>query len=88
MPIDNVSDRGTEEDGSKSNDYCKYCYKDGSFTDPSVTLEKMKEEIVLQMKKRSFPVSILEKSLAALPLLKRWKQQAGFNDPDKTHIAH
>jgi len=28
-------------DGEKNQDYCGYCYKDGTFTQPSTTLEIM-----------------------------------------------
>ncbi len=31
---------GTEEDGSESKDYCKFCYKDGKFTS-DITMEEM-----------------------------------------------
>lgn len=73
MPIDKVEDRGTEKDGSKSNEYCKYCYQNGKFTDPGMTLEKMKSNVITQMKQRSFPLEILQRSLEMLPGLKRWK---------------
>lgn len=33
---------GTNADGSKSEDYCMYCYKDGAFT-ASLTMEEMAE---------------------------------------------
>lgn len=33
MPTDNEADRGTEKDGSKNSEYCKYCYKDGAIID-------------------------------------------------------
>ena len=33
-------DFGTEKDGSKSEDYCSYCYQDGEFTD-NRTMEEM-----------------------------------------------
>ena len=39
MPIISNDDRGTNKDGSLSNDYCKYCYKDGEFID-KVTMEE------------------------------------------------
>lgn len=32
---------GTEADGSLSKIYCKFCYKDGKFTEPDITLEEM-----------------------------------------------
>lgn len=76
FPIDNVEDRGTEKDGSKSDLYCKYCYKDGEFTDPGMTLEKMKEIAITEMKKQSLPDNIIQASLHMLPALKRWQEPA------------
>lgn len=33
MPMGKTDEMyGTEEDGSKSKDYCKYCYENGNFT--------------------------------------------------------
>jgi hypothetical protein len=40
MPIDNIGNRGTEKDGSKSDLYCKYCYLHGAFIDPDMSLIK------------------------------------------------
>lgn len=74
MPIENVNDRGTEKDGSISNDYCKFCYQNGLFTEPEMTLEQMKTEVEYQMKKRDMPDTLLQKALTLLPLLKRWHQ--------------
>ena len=34
---------GTEIGGTLSKEYCVYCYKDGSFTYPNVTLEEIVE---------------------------------------------
>ena len=31
---------GTEKDGSKSEDYCSYCYQDGEFTS-DISMEEM-----------------------------------------------
>jgi len=73
MPIDNTENRGTEKDGSKSDTYCKYCYKDGAFTDPGMTLERMKEIAITEMKKQHLPDNIIQLSLNMLPGLKRWK---------------
>ena len=50
LPIDNIDDRGSEKDGSKSDIYCKYCYKDGAFTDPGMTLERMTDIAKSEMK--------------------------------------
>lgn len=75
MPIDNIEDRGTERDGSRSKEYCKYCYQNGKFTDPDMTLEKMKNIVTTQMNKMSLPPVTLQKSLDYLPHLKRWQKQ-------------
>ena len=72
MPIDNVADRGTEKDGSKSDLYCKYCYKDGALINPDMTLYEMKSIVTTQMHKMNLPDSIIQQSLDALPGLKRW----------------
>jgi hypothetical protein len=73
MPIDKPSDQGTEKDGSLSDQYCKYCYKDGSFTDPEMSLNKMKTICVQEMQKQGLPAVLIEQTLAMLPTLKRWQ---------------
>jgi len=76
MPIDNEADRGTEKDGSKSAEYCKYCYKEGNLVEPEMTLDQMKGLIDKQMHKMNLPENIIQSSLHALPGLKRWRKQA------------
>lgn len=73
MPIDNVADRGSEKDGSKNSDYCKYCYQNGALVNPKMTLEEMKSLVVTQMKKMNLPPDIIDKSVKSLPYLKRWR---------------
>lgn len=73
MPIDNAADKGTEKNGMKNEDYCKYCYTNGSFINPSLTLEEMKSLVETQMRKRHIPFITIEQSLALLPHLKRWQ---------------
>ena len=29
--------RGTEKDGTLSENYCRYCYESGKFTEPNIT---------------------------------------------------
>ena len=43
MPISQLEHCGTEKDGSKSEKYCLYCYKNGDFTLPNSTIEEMVE---------------------------------------------
>lgn len=40
MPLARDEDAGTEADGSRSAEYCIYCYRDGAFTEPDLTREE------------------------------------------------
>jgi hypothetical protein len=73
MPIDNIADRGTEKDGGKSIEYCKYCYQNGALVNPKMTFEEMKSLVITQMKKMDLPPAIIDKSVKSLPYLKRWR---------------
>lgn len=74
MPIDNPEDRGIEKDGSKSDDYCKYCYQDGAILNPEMTLDEMKTIVTTQMRKMNLPEQLIQQSHSMLPGLKRWKK--------------
>lgn len=51
MPLDKPELLGTEKDGSKSQEYCKYCYQNGAFTNPDMTLKEMTSVVITQMEK-------------------------------------
>ena len=79
MPL-NDENRGTNADGSKNEDYCIYCYKDGKFTN-DCTMEEMIEfcsqfvdevnkEMPKPMTKEEYKVMLKQ----VFPLLKRWKK--------------
>ncbi len=44
MPMNTASDFGTESGGQPSSMYCKYCYQNGSFTNPDATMDQMVEK--------------------------------------------
>jgi Putative zinc ribbon domain len=75
MPIDNIVDRGTEKDNSKSSEYCKFCYKNGAFTKADMTFEKMRSNVTIQMQKMNLPGDSIQKSLNSLANLKRWQRE-------------
>ena len=67
---------GKNADGSKNAFYCIYCYENGKFTDPDITMDQMIDkcaEIMSKMEKMNIEEakSILEKSI---PNLKRWQK--------------
>ena len=78
MPIPDAALHGTEADGSKSADFCKYCYEHGDFTAKGVTMDEF-IEATAQMKADALGISREEAvSLMAtlLPHLKRWREVA------------
>ena len=79
MPLteDNL---GTNADGSKNEDYCMYCYKDGAFTS-DCTMEEMIElcsqhvdELNKEMPKPITKEEYKQMMKGVFPLLKRWKK--------------
>ena len=75
MPLDNPAVLGTEEDGSKSHEYCKYCYQHGEFTHPGITLDEMKARMTQMLDKEKLPEDILEAAISRLPHLRRWSKK-------------
>ena len=75
MPLESEEQIGTNEDGSKNNDYCIYCFKDGKFTDNIDTLEEY-TEYSLQFAEQAGMTKeeMREHCQKVLPNLKRWKQ--------------
>ncbi|MBE7566128.1 hypothetical protein HF669_10970 [Acidithiobacillus thiooxidans] len=64
---------GTESDGSHSRDYCSYCYADGTFKDPQLTLEAMQQRVRQLLRKRQAPWYIRAYMAHRVPMLKRWR---------------
>lgn len=75
MPMDCEEILGTEADGSKNPDYCKYCYENGAFTFNGTMAEMI--EICVPHMVASDPNMTEDKARAMMqsyyPLLKRWK---------------
>ena len=75
MPLEKDEDFGTNSDGSKSEEYCNYCYLNGEFTNPNITLEEMIDLCSKAMEGYGImPFEDAKKlSQQNLPKLKRWK---------------
>jgi len=70
---------GTNADGSKNEEYCMYCYKDGAFTQ-EMTMEEMIEhcsqfvdEVNKHMPKPMTREEYKQMMRGYFPMLKRWK---------------
>jgi hypothetical protein len=75
IPLGNEEIKGKEENGLKNDLYCKYCYEDGAFKKPNMTLEEMKDTVSTQMKKLKLPIYTIQKAINILPTLSRWKNK-------------
>ncbi|MGQ9625766.1 MAG: zinc ribbon domain-containing protein [Anaerolineae bacterium] len=77
MPMEKPEDFGTNAGGSKSGDYCHFCFQNGMFTEPDITMEQMIDKVtgimVTQMKMPKAQAEGMMKSF--LPQLKRWKSK-------------
>ncbi len=67
---------GTNADGSKSTEFCSYCYKDGAFCSPELdTPQKMQEFCIGKLKETGMPGFVAWTFTRGIPRLRRWKAQ-------------
>lgn len=78
MNLEHDGDKGTEKDGSKSEEYCVFCYQQGAFTQ-NITMEELIEHNLqhldewnkaegLHLTKQEARMQLMQ----FLPTLKRW----------------
>ena len=78
MPISEEKQKGTNEDGSLSNDYCSYCFKKGKFTKNGTLDEQIEVGLnyyppYKNAKTQEEKDLIRKQSREFLSTLKRWK---------------
>jgi len=81
MPLQKQEELGSNRDGSKNEEFCCYCYKDGAFTQ-DCTLEQMIEhcaQFIAEFNKNAGVSYTKEEAIANMktyfPTLKRWSGQ-------------
>lgn len=81
MPMKAAEEFGTNSNGSQSEEYCVYCFKEGKFT-ADVTLDEMIALNVQYLNEynKNAEVKLTEEQATAqmkayFPTLKRWKKQ-------------
>jgi hypothetical protein len=67
---------GSDEAGKEVDQYCRFCFQQGQFTNKDLTLEQMIQTSVDHMKKELHFSDEKAKELAqsTIPHLKRWKK--------------
>lgn len=63
MPLQNLEDFGTGPDGLAAQDYCRFCFQSGQFTEPDATMKGMIDRSVDFMGRKEL-----------IPNLKRWRK--------------
>lgn len=71
---------GTNADGSKSSEYCGFCYRNGKFTEPELSCDEMVRKARSKMKEMKIPALIGWFVARKIPKLKRWTTQARLQD--------
>ncbi len=74
-PMSRPDEFGTNTDGSRSDEYCSFCFQNGKFTYPNITAEHMIEIYAsLMVTLKDMPENeAREMAKSLIPGLKRWK---------------
>ncbi len=74
MPMMADEDHGTNEDGTKNEEYCKFCFQNGKFEDQGITMEeKIAKNIDIAVKMGMDEDEAKKMAQDAIPKLKRWQ---------------
>lgn len=74
MPLESSKDSGTNADGTLNPKYCHYCFRNGKFLEPDITVDEMIEKVVRIMKLTKMPEQqVREVAKSFIPSLERWR---------------
>lgn len=76
MPLESLDLHGTNADGSKNEDYCHYCFQEGSFTKEESMEEMIETCVPFVSNGNPWPdeASARKAMNEIFPQLKRWKR--------------
>lgn len=76
MPMNSAEMFGTNTDGSRTQEFCKYCFQNGMFTAPNITVQEMIDKCVSIMSQQKIMPEDQARELMAktIPNLNRWKR--------------
>lgn len=77
MPIKKDENKGTEVDKTLSIKFCQFCYKNGEFTEPSISLVEMQEKCAELFRIEHPVMSTLfgKKYVNSIAELERWSEK-------------
>jgi len=78
MPMSKNEEFGTNTDGTINSEYCAYCFKDGKYVDPDITMEEMLQlglKGIEESDMNRFMKILIKKSYPSqIKKLKRWNK--------------
>jgi hypothetical protein len=75
MPLSKDPENGgTNADGSRSAEYCSYCYKDGAFVGGEVDVKEFQKICRKAMREHNIPAPLAWLMTLGIPGLKRWRK--------------
>lgn len=79
MLMSKPEDFGTNVNGSTSKGYCKFCFRNGRFTEPDITMQQMIEKVAGFLATLEKMPEKEAKGMAKtfVPELKRWQSKSG-----------
>jgi len=64
---------GINADGTLSPSYCSYCYVNGQFVQPDMTMDEMAALVIEKLREKGFPRFIARFFASNLHKLERWR---------------
>jgi hypothetical protein len=64
---------GNNVDGTKSEKYCSYCYQNGQFIQPDMTVTQMREFVIDKLAEMKYPRFVARFMTMQFPKLERWQ---------------
>ena len=76
MPISGVKDYGVNINRTRNKEYCRFCFLDGKFTEPNITLDQMINKVAVVMAERMGLTEERARLMAEglVPKLRRWEK--------------
>jgi len=76
--MNNPAEHGKNKDASLNDKYCCFCFKEGAFTSPNLSLQQMTDRLVLMASKMGLTEKqARERASEKLPKLERWRKNKG-----------
>lgn len=66
----------SNKDGTISTIYCSYCYENGEFLQPDITVQQMQDFVKDKLIEMKFPKFLASFFTKGIPKLERWKSKS------------